>query len=91
MRSISSGTFPSSRAERLPRSRRERVRAVLFAEIALLLIMAVLMRRMEMNQLALAARGSGDAPVQMVSRPTLVHRIRQLFGLNGRADAPHRS
>jgi small-conductance mechanosensitive channel/CRP-like cAMP-binding protein len=52
---------------------------------------AVLMRRMEMNQLALAARGSGDAPVQMVSRPTLVHRIRQLFGLNGRADAPHRS
>jgi len=34
----------------LPRSRRERVRAVLFAVIALLLIMAVLMRRMALHR-----------------------------------------
>jgi hypothetical protein len=43
-----------------------------------------------MNQLALASRGDA-APVAMVSRPTLVHRIRQLFGLNGHADGQQRS
>jgi small-conductance mechanosensitive channel/CRP-like cAMP-binding protein len=46
---------------------------------------AVLARRIEMNQAALASR-SDAAPVALVSRPTLVHRIRQLFGLNGHAD-----
>jgi CRP-like cAMP-binding protein len=51
---------------------------------------AVLARRLEMNQVALAARGPGSEPAQAVSRPTLVHRIRQLFGLNGRADAQQR-
>src|SRR5262249_48708158 len=44
---------------------------------------AVLSRRLEMNQMALASRRISDTPAEVVSRPTLVHRIRQLFGLNG--------
>jgi hypothetical protein len=51
---------------------------------------AVLARRMEMNQLALASRGDAT-PAVMVSRPTLVRRIRQLFGLNGHTDGQQRS
>jgi CRP-like cAMP-binding protein len=42
---------------------------------------AVLARRLEMNQVALAARGDDQANAGEVSRPTLVNRIRQLFGL----------
>jgi small-conductance mechanosensitive channel/CRP-like cAMP-binding protein len=49
----------------------------------------VLARRMEMNQAVLASRDD-TAPVVVISRPTLVHRIRQLFGLDGHADAQHR-
>jgi small-conductance mechanosensitive channel/CRP-like cAMP-binding protein len=48
---------------------------------------AVLARRLEMNQVALAARSTGDTPAQDGSRPTLVHRIRHLFGLDGHGDA----
>jgi small-conductance mechanosensitive channel/CRP-like cAMP-binding protein len=48
---------------------------------------AVLARRLEMNQVALAARSSDDTPAPAVSRPTLVRRIRQLFGLSSRAEA----
>jgi small-conductance mechanosensitive channel/CRP-like cAMP-binding protein len=50
---------------------------------------AVLARRLEMNQVALAARGADDAPTHDSSRPTLVHRIRHLFGLDSRAEAHH--
>jgi small-conductance mechanosensitive channel/CRP-like cAMP-binding protein len=46
---------------------------------------AVLARRLEMNQVALMARQSSDTPSEMMSRPTLVGRIRHLFGLNGRS------
>jgi small-conductance mechanosensitive channel/CRP-like cAMP-binding protein len=46
----------------------------------------VLARRQEMNQTLLAARQASDAPAEMISRPSLVGRIRQLFGLNGRAN-----
>jgi small-conductance mechanosensitive channel/CRP-like cAMP-binding protein len=45
----------------------------------------VLARRLEMNQVALMARQASDMPAEMMSRPTLVGRIRQLFGLNGRS------
>jgi hypothetical protein len=47
---------------------------------------AVLAGRLEMNQVALAARGADEAAVGEVSRPTLAHRIRQLFGLTNRTD-----
>ncbi len=51
----------------------------------------VLSRRIEMNQAALASRRALDAPEEEISRPTLVRRIRQIFGLNGRsATADHR-
>jgi len=46
----------------------------------------VLARRLEMNQLALALPASAGAPSDALSRPTLVHRIRHLFGLNGQHD-----
>jgi small-conductance mechanosensitive channel/CRP-like cAMP-binding protein len=46
---------------------------------------AVLARRLEMNQVALMARQASDAPTEMMNRPTLVGRIRHLFGLNGRS------
>jgi CRP-like cAMP-binding protein len=46
---------------------------------------AVLARRMEMNQAALMSRQQDDMPAEMISRPTLVGRIRHLFGLNGRS------
>jgi small-conductance mechanosensitive channel/CRP-like cAMP-binding protein len=46
---------------------------------------AVLARRMEMNQTMLATRQASDEPAETLSRPTLVGRIRNLFGLNGRA------
>jgi small-conductance mechanosensitive channel/CRP-like cAMP-binding protein len=46
---------------------------------------AVLARRLEMNQAALMSRQASDAPAEMISRPTLVGRIRHLFGLNGRS------
>jgi small-conductance mechanosensitive channel/CRP-like cAMP-binding protein len=46
---------------------------------------AVLARRQEMNQVALMARQASDAPAELLSRPSLVGRIRQLFGLNGRS------
>jgi CRP-like cAMP-binding protein len=49
----------------------------------------VLARRIEMNQAALASRGD-NAPSATMSRPTLVYRIRQLFGLNGHADDQQR-
>jgi CRP-like cAMP-binding protein len=49
----------------------------------------VLARRIEMNQAALASRGE-SAPLVVMNRPTLVHRIRQLFGLNGHADGQQR-
>jgi CRP-like cAMP-binding protein len=49
----------------------------------------VLARRIEMNQAALASRGE-STPSATMSRPTLVHRIRQLFGLNGHADERQR-
>jgi small-conductance mechanosensitive channel/CRP-like cAMP-binding protein len=52
---------------------------------------AVLARRLEMNQAALATRQANDAPAEMLSRPTLVGRIRQLFGLNGRPSATSRN
>jgi predicted MFS family arabinose efflux permease len=40
---------------------------------------------------ALATRRAPDAPQEEISRPTLVRRIRQIFGLNGRsAAADHR-
>ncbi len=45
---------------------------------------AVLARRLEMNQAALMARQVSDMPTEMLNRPTLVGRIRYLFGLNGR-------
>ena len=45
---------------------------------------AVLARRLEMNQVALASRRTTDTPAEIMSRPTLVHRIRSLFGLNDR-------
>jgi len=48
----------------------------------------VLARRLEMNQTALATRQARDAPSEAFSRPTLVGRIRQLFGLNGRSTVP---
>jgi len=52
---------------------------------------AVLSRRLAMNRAALATRQAHDAPVEEISRPTLVRRIRQIFGLNGRsAAADHR-
>lgn len=51
---------------------------------------AVLARRMEMNQAALAMRRSPDEPMDAVNRPTLVHRIRHLFGLHSRATVEHR-
>jgi len=52
---------------------------------------AVLSRRLEMNQAALATRQAHDAPREEISRPTLVRRMRQIFGLNGRsAAADHR-
>ncbi|HEX5689997.1 MAG TPA: cyclic nucleotide-binding domain-containing protein, partial [Roseiflexaceae bacterium] len=46
----------------------------------------VLARRLEMNQVALAARVGGETSVDETSRPKLAHRIRQLFGLATRAD-----
>jgi CRP-like cAMP-binding protein len=52
---------------------------------------AVLARRLEMNQAALATRQPSDAPSEMMSRPTLVGRIRHLFGLNGRSTPTPRS
>jgi small-conductance mechanosensitive channel/CRP-like cAMP-binding protein len=52
---------------------------------------AVLARRLEMNQAALATRQATDAPAEMISRPTLVGRIRHLFGLNGRSSTASRS
>jgi CRP-like cAMP-binding protein len=51
---------------------------------------AVLARRLEMNQAALASRRVAGAPAEVMSRPTLVHRIRQLFGLNGWPSAANR-
>jgi small-conductance mechanosensitive channel/CRP-like cAMP-binding protein len=51
---------------------------------------AVLARRLEMNQVALASRGDDMAQAEEVSRPTLVHRIQQFFGLSSRTDAQHR-
>ena len=44
---------------------------------------AVLAERMAMNQAALASRSGPDLPPEPISRPTLVHRIRSLFGLLG--------
>jgi small-conductance mechanosensitive channel/CRP-like cAMP-binding protein len=53
---------------------------------------AVLARRLEMNQAALALRrAEADMPAADMSRPTLVHRIRQLFGLTARPETPSRS
>src|SRR5215212_9197698 len=52
---------------------------------------AVLARRLEMNQAALATRQASDTPAEMMSRPTLVSRIRNLFGLNGRTSSANRS
>jgi hypothetical protein len=49
---------------------------------------AVLARRLEMNQVALMARQASDTPTEMISRPSLVGRIRHLFGLNGRSTLP---
>lgn len=51
---------------------------------------AVLARRLEMNQAALATRTASDAPTELLSRPTLVGRIRHLFGLNGRSSSTSR-
>src|SRR5262249_28254393 len=51
----------------------------------------VLARRLEMNQTALATRQIIDAPSEALSRPTLVGRIRHLFGLNGRSTPTPRS
>ena len=51
----------------------------------------VLARRQEMNQAALATRQSSDTSAEMLNRPSLVGRIRQLFGLNGRPSTPSRS
>jgi small-conductance mechanosensitive channel/CRP-like cAMP-binding protein len=51
---------------------------------------AVLARRLAMNQIALASRRIADAPAEVMSRPTLVHRIRHLFGLNGHAEEARR-
>jgi CRP-like cAMP-binding protein len=51
---------------------------------------AVLARRLEMNQVALMARQPNDAPAEIMNRPTLVGRIRHLFGLNGRPSNPSR-
>jgi branched-chain amino acid transport system substrate-binding protein len=48
---------------------------------------AVLARRLDMNQIALASRKASEAPGETLSRPTLVGRIRSLFGLNGRPDS----
>jgi small-conductance mechanosensitive channel/CRP-like cAMP-binding protein len=46
---------------------------------------AVLEQRLAMNQLALAAHDTAeDSPADDISRPTLVRRIRHLFGLDGR-------
>jgi hypothetical protein len=44
-----------------------------------------------MNQAALATRQVSDAPAEMLSRPTLVGRIRHLFGLNGRPNTTSRN
>ena len=44
---------------------------------------AVLARRLEMNQAALATRPANGTPAELLNRPTLVGRIRHLFGLNG--------
>jgi hypothetical protein len=52
---------------------------------------AVLARRLEMNQAALATRQASDTPAETLSRPTLVGRIRHLFGLNGRSSATSRN
>jgi CRP-like cAMP-binding protein len=52
---------------------------------------AVLARRQEMNQAALATRQANDAPADMMSRPSLVGRIRQMFGLNGRTGSTSRN
>jgi hypothetical protein len=44
----------------------------------------VLARRLEMNQIALSTpANAGALPAGALTRPTLVHRIRHLFGLNG--------
>jgi small-conductance mechanosensitive channel/CRP-like cAMP-binding protein len=51
----------------------------------------VLVRRLEMNETALATRPASDEPAETFSRPTLVGRIRQLFGLNGRSTTAPRS
>jgi small-conductance mechanosensitive channel/CRP-like cAMP-binding protein len=51
----------------------------------------VLARRLEMNQAALATRQASDAPAEMLNRPTLVGRIRHLFGLNGRSSTTNRN
>ncbi|MEO7912708.1 MAG: mechanosensitive ion channel family protein [Roseiflexaceae bacterium] len=51
---------------------------------------AVLARRLEMNQAALATRQASDTPAELLNRPTLVGRIRHLFGLNGRPSASSR-
>lgn len=51
---------------------------------------AVLAHRLEMNQTMLATRQAGDAPIETLSRPTLVGRIRHLFGLNGRSTTTRR-
>jgi small-conductance mechanosensitive channel/CRP-like cAMP-binding protein len=51
----------------------------------------VLARRLEMNQAALATRQANDAPAEMLNRPTLVGRIRHLFGLNGRSSTTNRN
>src|SRR5262249_7494719 len=52
---------------------------------------AVLAQRLQMNQAALAMRRAPDVPGENLRRPTLVRRIRQLFGLNGRPSGPNRS
>jgi small-conductance mechanosensitive channel/CRP-like cAMP-binding protein len=52
---------------------------------------AVLARRLEMNQTVLATRQASDTPAETLSRPTLVGRIRHLFGLNGRPSATSRN
>jgi CRP-like cAMP-binding protein len=44
----------------------------------------LLSERLKMNEAVLANRTMPDAPPEELSRPSLVGRIRQLFGLNGR-------
>jgi small-conductance mechanosensitive channel/CRP-like cAMP-binding protein len=51
---------------------------------------AVLAHRLEMNQAALATRQISSAPTEDMSRPTLVHRIQQLFGLTARHETHSR-